>query len=124
MTQNHMLGLGQTILSQVQSLVDLITKANLPQPTSFSRATPTTQQIYPTVIQNCRVQLLEALDELRAVVLGPTSYIFNTCILNVSRRRLLTRTTYIRMLISYTAALLDCHFQRLVQLPDRAPCPA
>ncbi|OTA83399.1 hypothetical protein M434DRAFT_378393 [Hypoxylon sp. CO27-5] len=33
---------------------------------------------YPNSVQECRIELLDALDELRALVLGPTSYVFYT----------------------------------------------
>lgn len=88
MADDHMLALGHTALAQVKSLSDLLSKSNFPQPASFSRDIPATQQEYPTAIQDCRMQLLETLDELRAVILGPTSYVFHTCVLNVSRRSL------------------------------------
>ena len=80
---SYMLSLGHKVSSQVQSLSELLSEYKFSQP-SFSRDAPKTQRPYPTAIQDCRVQLLEALDELRAVVLGPTSYVFNTCILSVS----------------------------------------
>lgn len=38
---------------------------------------------YPDSVQERRIELLDALDELRALVLGPTSYVFYTTVLSV-----------------------------------------
>ncbi|KAI0143475.1 S-adenosyl-L-methionine-dependent methyltransferase [Xylariaceae sp. FL1272] len=69
--------LAYIIQSRTNSIYDLLNEAGLPQP-SFSlhdgpRSAPAR---FEGVIENKRAQLLEAIDELRALILGPSTHVF------------------------------------------------
>jgi hypothetical protein len=71
--------LGNTVKSLTNSIGEFLDEANLPTP-SFAQGS---SSVYPDSLQDSRAELLDALDELRALVLGPTSYIYFTSILSV-----------------------------------------
>ncbi|KAF2972751.1 hypothetical protein GQX73_g788 [Xylaria multiplex] len=72
--------LGDLVQSNTRSIHDLLNSASIPQP-SLALGAPEQPLVYLGAIEECRAVLLEALDELRALVLGPRSYIFNTSII-------------------------------------------
>ncbi|GAP85193.1 putative S-adenosyl-L-methionine-dependent methyltransferase [Rosellinia necatrix] len=72
--------LGDLVNGNAHSLRDLLNAANIPQP-SLALGAPKQPLVYSKDIEECRASLLGALDELRALVLGPRSYIFNTAII-------------------------------------------
>ncbi|KAK6067448.1 O-methyltransferase [Seiridium cupressi] len=78
-----LIDLGDLIQSCTKSIHDVLSQSQLPQPT-FSSTTPSDINILHGTIQDNRAKLLEALEELRTLVLGPTSYIFHTAVLNPS----------------------------------------
>ncbi|KAI1178068.1 S-adenosyl-L-methionine-dependent methyltransferase [Nemania sp. FL0916] len=72
--------LGDYVQSTARSIHDLLSSSNIPQP-SLALGAPEQPSVYPGAIEECRSNLLEALDELRALILGPRSYLFNTSII-------------------------------------------
>ena len=77
------LELGHIIQTYIESIHNRLVESNLPQP-PFADGVSTTEYVWPESIQNCRAELLEAVDELRALILGPTSQIYYTATLSVS----------------------------------------
>ncbi|KAK8085984.1 hypothetical protein PG994_000958 [Apiospora phragmitis] len=73
--------LGCSIKSSTSSIEDIITSLNLSHLPPFPDGT--TYQ-YPTVLQEHRERLLEALEELRVLTLGPTEYLFRTVMFSYS----------------------------------------
>ncbi|ROV92194.1 hypothetical protein VMCG_09278 [Cytospora schulzeri] len=82
-TSRSLPALGHIIQSLTNSIFELLDQAKIPQPT-LSQEAPVQLAMYPKEIQNSRTELLEALDELRILVLGPTSYLYFTSILSPS----------------------------------------
>jgi hypothetical protein len=74
--------LGGIIQSHAASIHDLFNELNIPQP-SLCPSTASGKTVYPEALRKHQGELLEALDELRAVILGPTSYLYWTSILGV-----------------------------------------
>ncbi|KAI1139191.1 S-adenosyl-L-methionine-dependent methyltransferase [Hypoxylon sp. FL0543] len=70
--------LGSLIQSHANSIYESLNEAQ------SSQDAPLRISAYPTAAQERRIELLDALDELRALVLGPTSYIFYTSVLSPS----------------------------------------
>ncbi|RYP10033.1 hypothetical protein DL765_008232 [Monosporascus sp. GIB2] len=67
--------LGDVIQAQSNAIYDWLRANDFPQP-SWSREASLRTPPYPSAIEERRAELLEALDELRALVLGPNSYLF------------------------------------------------
>ncbi|KAI5862348.1 S-adenosyl-L-methionine-dependent methyltransferase [Durotheca rogersii] len=76
--------LGHIIQSLATSLDESLKDARLPQPLLSPQGASSQILAYPDAAQAQRAELLDALDELRALVLGPTSYLFYTSILSPS----------------------------------------
>ncbi|KAI1335233.1 S-adenosyl-L-methionine-dependent methyltransferase [Xylariaceae sp. FL0016] len=67
--------LAHLVQSRTNTLYDLFNRAELPQP-SFGRKAPKQPSRLPNAIEDTRAELLESLDELKALVLGPSSHVF------------------------------------------------
>lgn len=67
--------LGHIVSSCANQLYDFYDDKNIPQP-SFARHAQQYAGTFPQAIETRRAQLLEALDELRALVQGPTGHVF------------------------------------------------
>ncbi|OTA55081.1 S-adenosyl-L-methionine-dependent methyltransferase [Hypoxylon sp. EC38] len=76
--------LGRLIQSHVNSIYESLSKAPLPQHPHSLQEVPLQVSACSNATQERRIELLDALDELRALVLGPTSYIFYTTVLSPS----------------------------------------
>ncbi|KAK8062515.1 hypothetical protein PG997_014612 [Apiospora hydei] len=79
--------LGRIIQSRSTTIAAWLGAAEIPQP-SLSATYPWQEIDYPRDIEQDRAEILEALDELRTLLLGPTSYLFHTSITSVSYRAL------------------------------------
>ncbi|KUI73939.1 Sterigmatocystin 8-O-methyltransferase [Cytospora mali] len=75
--------LGHIIQSHTNSMFEFFNEAKLPQPT-LSQEASIQAPGYPKAIQDSRAELLEALDELRTLILGPTSYLYFNTVLSPS----------------------------------------
>ena len=76
MTSNRSLPeLGHIVSSCANQLYDFYDDKNIPQP-SFARHAQHYAGPFPLAVETRRAQLLEALDELRALVQGPTGHVF------------------------------------------------
>ncbi|KAI0832155.1 S-adenosyl-L-methionine-dependent methyltransferase [Hypoxylon sp. FL0890] len=73
--------LGNLIQSHANSIYESLNEAQLSQQ---PEEVPLRISAYPSTVQERRIELLDALDELRALVLGPTSYLFYTTVLSPS----------------------------------------
>lgn len=71
--------LGYMVQSRTNTIHELLNKANIAQP-SLDHGPPSSDVVLPRPIREQRAELLEALDELQALVLGPTSYLYYTSI--------------------------------------------
>lgn len=67
--------LGGLIQSRANDIQDLVKAAGAPLP-SFDRGTAYKSLPYTEEIEGKRAELLEALDELRALVLGPAEHVY------------------------------------------------
>ncbi|RYO80891.1 hypothetical protein DL766_010442 [Monosporascus sp. MC13-8B] len=82
MVSSHSLPeIGHAIQSYASSIHDLLDASNLPQP-SFSLGVPPRLTPYHAAIEDQRTKLLQAPDELKALVLGPNAYILSTAVLS------------------------------------------
>ncbi|KAI0886388.1 S-adenosyl-L-methionine-dependent methyltransferase [Annulohypoxylon maeteangense] len=82
-TSNSLLELADIIKCQSSAIYDLLNEMNVPQP-SFSYPTSPESSMTVKIIEDRRSCLLEALDDLRALILGPEAYIFHTAMLSPS----------------------------------------
>lgn len=88
MTSNRSLPeLGHIVSSCANQLYDFYDDKNIAQP-SFARHAQHYAGPFPTAVETRRAQLLEALDELRALVQGPTGHVFTMSFETVRRSSL------------------------------------
>lgn len=77
MTSNRSLPeLGHIVSSCANQLYDFYDDKDIPQP-SFARHAQHYAGPFPPTLESRRAQLLEALDELRALLQGPTGHVFS-----------------------------------------------
>jgi hypothetical protein len=90
----------------IKTLASSLDEANLPQP-SLVHVYPS---VSPYALQDTRAELLDALEELRSLVLGPVSYIYFTSILSVCSTTPPNLIKPAVLTIYYHTASVDCDF--------------
>lgn len=115
--------LGDSIQALTKAISDHLKGAGLPQPSSKS-GDGFGSNLYPKAIQDSRAELLDTLDELRTLILGPTSYLYFNAVLSVSPsqcilyRRLISNA-YIYTQPSWTATFVVLYRYRIAyHVPD------